>query len=118
MARHRISAKKVVTDIRAGMGDRELMAKHGVSAEGLRYICKRLMEAGLITDIEFYERTHLTDTEVFRAFSEEPQQVLNCPGCGSPLKDEEADCIYCTTITVTSKPKSESSRPATECGSL
>lgn len=48
MAKREIEAKKVISDIRAGMDHHSLMAEYRLSAEVLRHLLQRLVHAGLI----------------------------------------------------------------------
>ncbi len=50
--RKTISAREVVSDIREGMTDDQLMRKHSLSAKGLSSLKNKLLNAGLITQAE------------------------------------------------------------------
>ncbi len=65
-------------------------------------------QAGLMTDLEYYERSKLTESDVFRAFSEEPDAVLKCPDCGAPLPEHGGECMFCQTMGGTTKNSSAS----------
>jgi hypothetical protein len=54
--RKKIRAKEIIKDIRIGMDDKALMAKYELSPKGLKTIFKRLVDAGVITESELYER--------------------------------------------------------------
>ena len=54
MAKRKISARRVIEDLRAGLSNDELMEKHNMSPESLRYVFKRLVEAGLMTELQYY----------------------------------------------------------------
>ncbi len=99
MAKRKKSAKLVITDLRAGMSNHDLMEKYNLSPEALRYVFKRLLEARLMTELQYYERTDLTESDLFRAFSDKPDKVLNCPRCGAHLSDEGQECPFCQTET-------------------
>lgn len=103
MLKRKIRAKKILQDVRAGLNDNQLIEKYGITARTLQYVFRKLVQAGLMTDLEFYERSKLTESDVFRAFSEEPDAVLRCPDCGEPLPEHGGDCLFCQTIDGTTK---------------
>lgn len=100
MVKRKISARQIMSELRAGMTDRELMEKHNINAESLRYIFKRLVESGLITELQYYERLGLSESDLFRAFSDEPGHVLNCPRCGARLPEDGQECMFCKSVTL------------------
>lgn len=97
MEKRKIRAKKIAQDVRSGLTDGELMEIYGLTPRTLRYLLTKLVQAGLITDLEFYERSRLTESDVFRAFSDETDAVLRCPNCGQCLPERGEDCVFCTT---------------------
>jgi hypothetical protein len=99
MSKRKIMAKEIVSDLRLGLTNSELMEKYRLRGEALRYICKRLIDAGLMTELEFYERTNLTESDVFRALSEASEPVLKCACCGSRLPEEGGDCVLCRSLS-------------------
>ena len=103
MAKRTIRARLVVEDIRAGLSDEQLIQKHEITSGALHSIFRKLVQSGLMTDLEFYERSRLAESEVFRAFSEEPDVILNCPDCGQRLPEYPAQCTFCQTISTTVK---------------
>lgn len=100
MDKRKISARQIISDLRAGLSDDELMEKYAITAEALRYILKRLVESGLMTELQFYERMELTESDVLKALSDNPNHVLNCPGCGRPLPENEEECEFCGNVTL------------------
>jgi len=103
MLKRKIRAKKILQDVRAGLDDNQLIEKYEITARTLQYVFRKLVQAGLMTDLEYYERSKLTESDVFRAFSEEPDAVLRCPDCGEPLPEHGGDCMFCQTIDGTTK---------------
>jgi hypothetical protein len=65
-----IHAKKVARDVHAGMGDTLLMKKYKLSAKQLEGILRKLVDADLISHLQLYERTSLSDTQITKAFVE------------------------------------------------
>ena len=47
-----LSAKTVLTDVKAGMSDSELMSKYRLSAQGLKSLLRKMIDAGLLTQAE------------------------------------------------------------------
>lgn len=52
MSKLKISAKQVLNDINAGMSNAELMAKYGVTSQGLESVFKKLADAGLLKEAD------------------------------------------------------------------
>ena len=65
--KRRVRAKKMAKDVHEGVGDTELMEKYNLSAKQLEEVLKRLLEASLITDMQLYERTTLSDIPILKA---------------------------------------------------
>jgi len=51
-----ISANSISEDIRSGLSETELMAKHGLSLKGLQRLFKALVHAKIVTPEDLYER--------------------------------------------------------------
>ncbi len=49
MGKRKINAKELVNDLKTGLSEKELMAKHKVSGDGLKTLLKKLMDAGMLT---------------------------------------------------------------------
>ncbi|AFM27467.1 ankyrin repeat domain-containing protein [Desulfomonile tiedjei] len=97
MQKLKISARSIVDDIRSGMTDLELEQKYGLSSDALQYILRRLCEADVITQLELYERTTLSDSDMHRAF-EEHDHVFKCPICGKTIPAHADECTNCEVI--------------------
>jgi uncharacterized protein (DUF433 family) len=93
--KRKISAKAVLNDLHNGLSDTQLMARHGLTVVQLQYIFRRMVGAGLMAPLELYERSSLTDSDLFRAFSGEPCEILRCPDCGQPPLEEGSKCAWC-----------------------
>ena len=100
MGKCRISARQMVSDLRAGMNDRQLMEKYQVSLDSLRYLFKRLVESGLMTELQYFERTEISESSVFKALSDNSDGVLNCAKCGRPLPEYGQECEFCGNVTL------------------
>ena len=75
MKKRTINGKAVAGDVHAGMGDSLLMEKYQLSAKQLESVLRRLVEADLISHLQLYERTSLSDTQITRAFVEAQQAI-------------------------------------------
>jgi hypothetical protein len=100
MGKRKIGAKQVLSDLRAGASNRELMEKYNINEGSLRYIFKRLVESGLMTELQYHERMDLTESDFFRAFADKPDHVLNCPRCGAHLPEDGQECTFCQGVTL------------------
>ncbi len=77
--KRRIDAKEALADIRCGMTDRALMKKYAISAAGLQSLFQKLLEAGLIEQLEIDERASLSERTVEIAISEIHEFGLSDP---------------------------------------
>ncbi len=59
-----LDLKKLANDLLSGMEDAELMKKYHIPPDGLEPLFNRLLEAGLLTEEEFYERILQAESEV------------------------------------------------------
>jgi hypothetical protein len=62
--------KDVVRDVQGGMEDTLLMEKYDLNPKQLETMLRKLLEAGLITHMQLYERTSVSDSLITRAFVE------------------------------------------------
>jgi hypothetical protein len=65
-----VKGKQMAWDVQAGMGDAVLMEKYDLTAKQLEQILRKLLQADLITHMQLYERTSLSDSQVTSAFAE------------------------------------------------
>ncbi len=56
MNKRKINAKQLVSDIKSGMSDAQLMAKHELTPKGLQSAFRKLVEAGLLNASSLRER--------------------------------------------------------------
>ena len=54
--KRRISAKPILEDIRSGISEAELMAKHSLPLKGLQRLFKKLVHSKVVTHEDLYER--------------------------------------------------------------
>lgn len=72
----KINAKAIMTDLKAGLSDADLMDKYGLSFEGLQALFSKLVQAKLATQAYFDKR------------------AMSQVG-GPPKQDDETTCPYC-----------------------
>jgi len=99
MTKARIRAADVVRDVRSGMSEVDLQRKYDLTPAGIQYVLRRSVETGLMTSMELYERTPLSESEVMRAFDTSSDGALRCRLCGRRLPDGNDDCPSCQDIT-------------------
>ena len=67
-------AMDVARDVQEGMGT-PLMEKYHLNAKQLESVLRKLVEADLITHMQLYERTSLSDSQITRAFVESEKAI-------------------------------------------
>ena len=70
MAKRTINGKAIAADVVAGMGDAWLTERYCLTPNQLEQILRKLLDANLITDMQLYERTTLSDSMITKAFVE------------------------------------------------
>jgi hypothetical protein len=76
VAKKTVKGKKIARDVHAGMGDTALMEKYGLTPRQLEKVLRMLLDYDLITHMQLYERTSLSDSTVTRAFMEAEKAQL------------------------------------------
>gem|GEM_PF-1437518 len=108
-ARPSLPPHDVLKDIRGGMSDLGLMAKYKLTATGLQSLFRKLISAGLVTQLELDGRPSRVDaTADIRGpagreqgprkeeFSRNGQAAgRKCPSCGMPMSDVVQECLRC-----------------------
>jgi hypothetical protein len=80
--KRKIKAKLFVSDLRNGMGDRELMEKYTLSESQLHKVFHKLVDAGAIDEMELFMRTSLSDSTITKAFVETQCSVQELDNLG------------------------------------
>lgn len=86
-----LSAAVVLDDIRAGLDDQDLMAKHGLSHRRLLSLMSKLVWEGLLTQEELARRKSLARTVFLPVYQCRLCQEMSfekgaeCPRCGGPM---------------------------------
>ena len=60
----KLKAKDVARDVQGGMGDTLLMEKYRLNSKQLEGVLRKLVDADLITHMQLYERTSLSDSQI------------------------------------------------------
>jgi hypothetical protein len=68
MAKRTVNGKAIAADVVGGMGDAWLMERYRLTPNQLEQILRKLLDANLITDMQLYERTTLSDSMITKAF--------------------------------------------------
>jgi hypothetical protein len=77
--KHEIEGRDLVTDIRAGVADTELMRKYGLSEKGLATVFKKLLDSGAITPVEFEAWSIFSNEAVSLHIRVHPRHSLKFP---------------------------------------
>jgi hypothetical protein len=70
MAKRTISGKAIAADVFEGVGDTLLMERYNLTPNQLEAVLRKLLDANLITEMQLYERTSLSDSIITKAFVE------------------------------------------------
>jgi ankyrin repeat protein len=96
--RSTISARSIVEAIRSGSSDKQLRREYSIRPDALHYLMRRLVEAGVLTELEMYSRRTLSESDFMMAFAETSEGVLRCLTCGSKVLDEAVGCTQCEKL--------------------
>ncbi|MBI5572221.1 MAG: hypothetical protein HY914_19925 [Desulfomonile tiedjei] len=110
-ARPLLDAREVLIDIKAGMGDADLMEKYRLSSKGLQSLFDKLVEAGAIREADLDQRMDAFDAtvdllEVIRQLgidqppqnsTQKRQKAPRCPACGAlqTIVFDDDGCAEC-----------------------
>jgi rubrerythrin len=92
MAKKKIKARELLSDVRAGLDDEALMQKYSLSARGVLQALNKLIAHGLMSPEEFIERRSLAKTVYMPVFTcsacgnTQFSKVEKCPRCGARLR--------------------------------
>jgi hypothetical protein len=100
----KISATRLVTDIRGGASDLELLAKYELSPKSLKGAFAKLVKAGLIEQWEIDEREQAAHAPVPVSWT--------CPACGTLHDRQYEECPHCGVVAAKYVPKDEDQGPA------
>lgn len=86
----KISAKAIMTDLKEGLNDNDLMDKYGISFQALQDLFAKLIGAGLATQAYFNKRA-------MRSVGVRQKEVTvrTCPHCGYGSTESFTTCPRC-----------------------
>lgn len=90
----KINAKAIMTDLKEGLSDTDLMAKYDLSFQALQDLFAKLVEARLATKAYFEKRAK---TQVAAQVNE--QEAATCPYCGYTAEAKFERCPRCNQDT-------------------
>lgn len=90
MTKINIKAHEFLADMRSGMDDESLMAKHKLSPKLLDTLCERLIATGYLTSLQLSEFKLLWAQKKGRAW--------RCPACHMPQSHPFDECPQCGII--------------------
>lgn len=88
MSKRKITAKDILTDLEAGLDDRELMEKFKLTSEGLQSLFNKMLKARVITRAELDSRAPVNERTVELG-------LFICPACGNIEHNEFTRCPKC-----------------------
>lgn len=86
-AKRKIKANDIVQDVRSGLTDLEIMARHELSPKELERVLGQLVRLNLLSDRELQERSS-------PSVQSEPYETT-CPSCGRRYPKEAHECPEC-----------------------
>lgn len=117
--KQKVSAREVLTDIRAGMDNRGLKSKYGLSDKGLQSLFRKMGASGLLSEREVQMRQAALSAPA-EPYQEEPrpgkgspkpakhpakppksrptQVSWQCPACNASTPEEVTECPACGVI--------------------
>ncbi len=113
--KRQINSKELLSDIRSGMTDLDILKKYNFNARSFQAVLKQLVTTGMLTPAELDERMPLTEHYV--AF-----EVFRCPVCKMPQFFKFDECPQCGVILSKfdekqSESKTHAQMPALQTGS-
>lgn len=93
-AQKKINAKAIMTDLKDGLSDGQLMEKYGLSFQGLQDLFSKLTEAKLATPA-YFEKRAMKQTKG----SAEGNDPTTCPYCGYSSDASFDRCPQCNQDT-------------------
>jgi uncharacterized paraquat-inducible protein A len=90
----KINAKSIMTDLKNGLSDGELMEKYGLTFQGLQALFSKLVTAKLATQAYFDKRAM---SQVVT--SPKTEEATTCPYCGYTADQKFDRCPRCNQDT-------------------
>ncbi|MCA1960479.1 MAG: hypothetical protein LDL33_06765 [Desulfomonile sp.] len=98
MSKRTISAGEILSDLRSGLNDNDLMQKYRLSARALESIFGKLLQAGLLAQSELDARLDVSQRTV-------ALEVFRCPSCDCVQLTKFDECPRCGVVLAKYKPK-------------
>jgi hypothetical protein len=96
--KRKLSAKQIVSDIRAGMDATGVKCKYRLSDKALESVCRQLSEAGALTKQEMQRLTSEVEPSTPRTHEESRAHQWECPACHALQPSEMSECPDCGVI--------------------
>jgi len=98
MSKRSISASEIISDLRSGYNDNDLIEKYRLSARALESIFGKLVQAGLLAQPELDARLDVSQRTV-------ALEVFRCPSCDTVQLTKFDECPLCGVVLAKFKPK-------------
>jgi len=98
MSKRSISASEIISDLRSGYNDNDLIEKYRLSARALESIFGKLVQAGLLAQSELDARLDVSQRTV-------ALEVFRCPSCDTVQLTKFDECPLCGVVLAKFKPK-------------
>ncbi|MBI5572269.1 MAG: hypothetical protein HY914_20165 [Desulfomonile tiedjei] len=96
--KRKVSAKQIVTDIRAGMDRTQLKRKYGLSDTSLETVCRKLVAAKALSEAELRKRGFTSPSEGEPPQGPEHGYLWYCPACHQGQEREFEECPACGVV--------------------
>lgn len=95
LQKRRISASKIIADIRSGMSEAGLMEKYGLSQNSLNKTLSKLVDSGHLLESEIPQRQARETSPVVEP---EKKVQLRCPSCDAEWTEDVDECPFCGVV--------------------
>ncbi len=72
---HKINAREFAEDVQLGMDYENLTTKYGLTEDQVAKVIDRLIRTGLLTEVQVYDRSAGTDTQMVTAITRAQQAI-------------------------------------------
>jgi hypothetical protein len=93
--KRKISASKIIADIRSGMSEAGLMQKYGLSESSLKKTLSKLISSGHLLENEIPRRQARETSPVVEP---EKKVQLRCPSCDAEWTEDVDECPFCGVV--------------------
>jgi hypothetical protein len=96
--KRKVSAKQIVTDIRAGMDRTQLKRKYGLSDTALETVLRKLVAKGALSEAELRNRGLTSPSETESLQGRAHGHLWYCPACHQGQEREYDECPACGVV--------------------